>query len=254
VDRFSSADGQLDIRIGPNRFQLDRVQLDIAAPGRAVSGGVRFSDPIPWPVTLWSPGIMGPFAWIPWMECYHGVLGFDHQVEGEWQVDGTRVDWTGGRGYIEKDWGRSFPRAWVWMQTNHFAEPGTCLTLSVAIIPWLGTTFRGFIIGLRHGGRLYSFATYTGARIERLEIGDRTVDLAVRGSGHRLEVHALRSETGVLRGPSGTDMGVRVPESMLGRIRVRLVRQRRGEGQLLFEGEGRNAGIEVVGETDRLLL
>ncbi|MCW5857485.1 MAG: hypothetical protein KIS63_04285 [Caldilineales bacterium] len=26
---------------------------------------------------------------------------------------------------MEKDWGQSFPAAWVWMQTNHFGAAGT---------------------------------------------------------------------------------------------------------------------------------
>ncbi|MCK7537696.1 MAG: tocopherol cyclase family protein [Marinilabiliales bacterium] len=30
------------------------------------------------------------------------------------------ADFSGGRGYIEKDWGHSFPSAYVWMQSNHF--------------------------------------------------------------------------------------------------------------------------------------
>ncbi|WP_243392439.1 MULTISPECIES: tocopherol cyclase family protein [unclassified Mesotoga] len=30
------------------------------------------------------------------------------------------IDLTGGKGYIEKDWGRSLPDAWIWMQSNNF--------------------------------------------------------------------------------------------------------------------------------------
>jgi tocopherol cyclase len=40
-------------------------------------------------------------------------------------VGGRRVDFSGGSGYIEKDWGRSFPRAWIWAQSNTFTQPGT---------------------------------------------------------------------------------------------------------------------------------
>ena len=51
----------------------------------------------------------------------------------------------------------------------------TSLTASVAIIPWLRGAFPGFIVGLRHDGQLYRFATYTGAAIERLELADTHV-------------------------------------------------------------------------------
>ena len=51
---------------------------------------------------------MGWFAWVPRMECYHGVLGFDHAVQGHIAVDGNTLDFNDGRGYIEKDWGYAF--------------------------------------------------------------------------------------------------------------------------------------------------
>jgi hypothetical protein len=85
------------------------------------------------------------------MECYHGVLSFDHGITGQLTVNGEIFDFNGGRGYIEKDWGQAFPKAWIWMQSNHFEQPGTCLTASVAIIPWLRSAFSGFVVGLWHG-------------------------------------------------------------------------------------------------------
>ncbi len=106
---------------------------------------------------------MGPYSFAPFMECYHGVLSFDHDMNGTLIMNGESVNFDGGRGYIEKDWGRAFPRAWVWGQSNHFDHPGTSITISVATIPWLRTSFRGFIIGLWHDRKLYRFATYTGA-------------------------------------------------------------------------------------------
>jgi hypothetical protein len=111
---------------------------------------------------------MGWYAWVPFMECYHGIVSLDHEIQGALQVDGQRVDFSGGRGYIEKDWGPSFPSAWIWLQTNHFGVPGTSLTASIAVIPWMRSSFSGFIVGFLHGGRLYRLATYTGAKVAHL--------------------------------------------------------------------------------------
>ena len=63
---------------------------------------------------------MGPYTFAPFMECYHGVLSFDHTIAGSLAVDGQELDFTGGHGYIEKDWGQAFPKAWIWTQSNHF--------------------------------------------------------------------------------------------------------------------------------------
>ncbi len=248
-ESFRAAPRELDISVGPNRFRRDAISLDIADEQRRMKGELRFSGGTAWPVSLTSPGIMGWYALVPFMECYHGVLSFDHTIDGGLAIDANQVDFTGGRGYIEKDWGQAFPKAWVWMQSNHFATPGTSLTASVAVIPWLGSAFIGFIAGLWHGGRLYRFATYTGARLEKQEVDDHTVRLQFsdKGSrGHRLEIEATRAQGGVLHSPERVAMLQRVTESLDATIRVRLIAQ--DTGQVLFDETGRNAGLEVVGE------
>jgi hypothetical protein len=139
------------------------------------------------------------------------------------------------------------------MQTNHFGQPGTSLTASIATIPWLGISFRGFIIGLWHNGVLYRFATYTGAQIERLAIDENEVHAVIADRRHRLVITARRAAGAVLRGPTGVDMAGRVPESLRATVTVRLSAPGRDSTPLIFEGSGRNAGLEVVGETSRLL-
>jgi tocopherol cyclase len=248
ADAFQAAEDRFDVRVGPNRFTPEQIELQIASAERTVTGALRFAGPTPWPVTLLSPGVMGWYAWVPWMECYHGVLSFDHEIRGGLTVDGQAIDFNAGRSYIEKDWGRSFPSAWVWTQTNHFGTLGTSLTASIAVIPWLGNSFLGFIIGLWHGGRLYRFATYTGARIEELTAEENRAGWVVRDRRHRLEVDARRDcgiQAGLLRGPTGLDMGGRVPESLQAQASVRLSTT---SNDVIFEGTGRNAGLEIVGE------
>jgi hypothetical protein len=252
-EALRAADGALDIQVGPNRFTPEQISLHIDDSERSLLGDLTFTALTPWPVTLTSPGAMGWFAWVPLMQTYHGVVSLDHTIEGTLSVSGDPISFNDGRGYIEKDWGRSFPDAWIWMQTNHFDQIGTSLTASIATIPWLGISFRGFIIGLWHGGSLYRFTTYTGAQMERLTIGEHEVYVAVSDRNHRLEITARRGAGGVLRGPTGADMAGRVPESLQATAMVRLSPGEGNGGQAIFEGRGRNAGLEVVGETSRLL-
>jgi hypothetical protein len=247
MEAFWAEKDVFDVHVGPNRFTEEQITLALESPEQTLVGELHFSSLTPWPVTLPSPGIMGWYAWVPRMECYHGVLSLDHEISGALTINGQTVDFGAGRGYIEKDWGRSFPAAWVWLQTNHFEEPGTSLTASVAVIPWLGSTFRGFIIGLWHEGRLYRFATYTGAQVAKLAVNETRANWVVRDRQYRLEIDANRDSgiwTGVLRGPTGLDMGGRVPESLQATVGVRLVRL--ADGRMHFSGTGRCAGLEIV--------
>jgi len=253
VGAFRAARKGLDIEIGPNRFTLTDISLAIESPDRSVQGLVSFTGVSPWPSTVIAPGIMGVFSWLPFLQTYHGVVSLDHGIRGVLTVDGDEIDFDGGRGYIEKDWGRSFPEAWIWMQTNHFDRDGTSFTASIATIPMPGFSFRGFIVGLWHERKLYRFATYTGARINELTIGDDQVHTLIQDRAYRLEVTARRAKGGILRGPTGLDMGGRVPESLRATVRVRLYAVTGDELCLIFEGTGRNAGLEVVGDPDKLL-
>jgi hypothetical protein len=251
---FSAAPRALDIRVGPNRFTTESLSLDIDTQEQALQGEVRFGALTPWPVTLLSPGIMGWYGWMPFMQCYHGVVSLDHTLHGALTVDGRLVDWTGGRGYIEKDWGAAFPSAWVWMQTNHFSQPSTSLTASIAMIPWIGSTFRGFIVGLWHQDRLFRWATYTGAQTEHLEVTETRVSWSMHDRHHRLEIEATRAESGLLLGPTERDMGVRVPETMRASAHIRLSeRSRGGQWVSILQDTGRNVGLEVGGNLQDLL-
>jgi hypothetical protein len=185
------------------------------------------------------------------MECYHGVLSLNHTLAGHLKVNGSRLDFGGGRGYIEKDWGQSFPSGWIWMQTNHFGMPGISLTASIAMIPWIGYTFPGFIVGLLVNGTLYRFATYTGAVTRRLEVLGEVVDWTIEDALYRLRLVGHRATSGRLRGPSKVDMGRPGPETMNASVDVTLTAQR--DGTELFRGTGRYAGMEIAGELTGLL-
>jgi hypothetical protein len=260
ANAFHAAPDRFEVTIGACRFTQEHIALQLGRPEQTAYGEVHLRGLTPWPVRLRSPGIMGPLGWLPNLECNHGVISLDHRLCGTLVIDGAVVEWEGGRGYIEKDWGASFPSAWVWMQSNHFARAGTSLTASIATVPMgvgsLVRSFRGQIVGLWHEERLYRFATYTGARVEQLVLDDESVTWVVRGrcAGglYRLEMRAWRAEGGALRGPSLSDMGVRVSETLSARIEVRLSRLRGRRSELVLEDTGRYAGLEVVGNLERL--
>jgi tocopherol cyclase len=236
---------------GHSIFTAAGIRLEVDGPELPVRGEVRFREIKPWPVTVTSPGIMGWYAWAPFMQTYHGVVSLDHGLEGTLEIEGNQVDFTGGRGYIEKDWGRSFPDAWIWFQTNHFGGVGTSLTASIAVIPWLNRSFPGFIVGLWHRERLYRFATYTGAQTEQLDIREREVEWTIVDDTYRLQMVATRPQGTRLQAPTTGGMDRRIGETMNARVDVRCTEL--SSGRVVFAGTGRHAGLETEGELARLL-
>lgn len=250
MSQFTARSDTFAVQIGPNRFSRGGVVLDL--PDAGLAGRVDFAQPLdPWPITLRSPGAMGWYAWVPFMECYHGVVSFGHGLSGRLTHEGRELDFTDGRGYIEKDWGQAFPAGYVWMHSNHFDDPGVSLMASAAIIPWLRGSFPGLLTGLRHQDRLYRFASYTGARIRQLQLDDEHVRLTMASpDGVTLQIRATRPGGAFLHAPVRTQMHKRVEETLDSTIRLRLTDDR---GRLLLEDTGTCAGLEVHGDVARLI-
>lgn len=250
---FSASEKEFDVRIGANRFTSEYLSLNIKDAGKNIRGELHFDSLTPWPVSLLSPGIMGWYAWAPFMECYHGIVSLDHSIRGILRFADNEINFTGGRGYSEKDWGRSFPSAWVWFQSNHFPEAGISLTASVAVIPWIRKPFPGFIVGFWHAGELFRFATYTGAWIEHFRITDKDVALNVRDRQFRLAIFASKSEGGLLHAPTTMEMDRRISETLTASVDVKLTRLDARERVTIYEGIGKHAGMETNGDLQRLV-
>lgn len=76
------------------------------------------------------------------MACKHGVISMHHQVNGTLTDASTHIlTFKQDHGYIEKDWGHSFPEKYIWSQANHFPKKQTSLIVSVATILLLTASF-----------------------------------------------------------------------------------------------------------------
>lgn len=250
IEAFEAHARRFDVRIGENHFTTDGFSLAIDDPVRPIYGQVGFHERVPLPVSLYNAGIMGPFAYIPFMECYHGIVGMQYELSGGLNLAGREVSFTGGRGYVEKDWGTNFPSAYVWMQTNHFQTPETSLSASVARIPLSVLNFTGLIVALWHQGMHYRWATYTGARLEKLHIDEAEVAWTLAGWNTRLTMVAQRQAGGLLKAPLRTEMHKRVDETMQSAVHVRLETR---DGRVLLDDTGTCAGLEVYGDIERLV-
>jgi tocopherol cyclase len=252
IDEFRADEKTFDIDIGGNHFSLDRVRLDIDRDGAAIKADLKYGNIRSWPVSLLCPGAMGWYGLLPMMECYHDVLSFNNSIEGFFELNGRKYDFTGGKGYMEKDWGTSMPSSWIWMQTNHFGDTDTSLFGSIANIPWLGHHFIGYLFGFLLDGRIYRFTTYTGAKLKGLKLDGNRITFSIEDSQYRLEIKGERAGGGApLIAPMMGEMSVKIHENLKSEIHLAL-HEKKGRG-LLFTGAGKNAGLEYVGDMSELI-
>lgn len=244
-DEFRFSSKHFHVEIGDNIFTGNKMKLDIRQDGILIQGTLEFHNIIPYPRKLFIPGIMGPFSFLPFMQCYHGVINIQHMVTGKLNIGDNKLDFSPGQGYIEKDWGESFPDWWVWIQSNHFAEEKASFMFSVARIPMLGSHFTGFLLYIYVEGRFFLFTTYNGAKISHLEINKGTIMIKIKNRQYMVEITGLYREGGALKAPRKGIMERRITESVSSDISVILEDH---NGNLIYKGQGRNAGIEIVGE------
>ena len=113
---------------------------------------------------------MGPLRFLPFLECKHTVLSMFHNISGKLIIGGKEYNFKNGRGYIEGDYGKSFPERYFW--THSFLGKlggNSSVFASAAIIPYLGVKHTGTVCIIYHNGREYRLASYLGARIVSFE-------------------------------------------------------------------------------------
>jgi len=250
VKQFSCSTSNYNLHIGSNYFSLQKVILDIESEMLTIKGQVTAANLKPWPVTLFEPGCMGWYAYVPTMECFHGILSMDHSLNGEIEFNGSNYDFAGGRGYIEKDWGRNFPENWIWAQSNNFTNNDLSITASLATIPWKNTAFAGFIVGLYYNSKLYRFTTYRNTVTQEIHYESNKFYWKLKQKNLTLELTIEKGhKPGLLYAPGKIDMVPRVHEYLDGSIYLKLY----DHIETILEDHATSAAIEIIGDTNKLI-
>ena len=191
----------LCVKIGNCIFSERGINLDFQSDDLTLKGALDFED--------FSPigyDIMGPFKYVPFMQCRHSVYSMCHKINGQIKVNDQPYKFENGIGYIEGDRGRSFPKKYIWTQC---CFENNSLMLSVADIPFLGIRFTGIIGVILLDGREYRIATYLGAKIK--QVNKNTV--TVKQGNFEFTAKLLKKNAHPLAAPSNGDMCRTIHES-----------------------------------------
>ncbi|MBK7174862.1 MAG: hypothetical protein IPH84_16915 [Bacteroidales bacterium] len=248
IEDFYFSGEEFAIRIGKNYFSSEKIILDLEDH---LQGEVHFANRLELPEKkILNAGIMGWYRFVPFMQCYHGVVSLNHELEGSIRLNNKDILFNKGKGYIEKDWGSSMPSAWIWMQSNNFNQKSASFMLSVATIPWLGGTFTGFLGFFSQDSTIFRFATYTHARLKILNHGTDSLSINIRDKKYTYIIEAIRTNSGLLQAPVLGSMDRRIPESIDARLKLKIMDH---EGNILFSDSTSIAGLEMVGDLGKLI-
>ncbi len=189
------------IKIHNNIFSFNGLKIDIKDPEMKISGEINYEN-----LTPLKSDVMGFFKYFP-MQCRHGIISMHHNLKGYIDINNQHIEFADGLGYIEKDSGRSFPKNYIWIQSNDFKEKCSVI-VSIADIPFVGFEFRGFICAVWYQGKEYRMATYNGAKI----ISCTRNEVIIKNNKCRLEIYISGGNSHSLNAPSSGKMTRKISE------------------------------------------
>ncbi len=233
---FHSERDRFEIRIGDNFFSTERVRLDMG--GIDLKAELDYGETMQLKNSFLSPSIMGPFSYIPSMQCNHGILSLRHDVDGFVSCGKRHMEFAGANGYIEKDWGVAFPKSWIWMQCEDRQSAFMC---SIAHIQYGFIRFTGLICVLFAQGRQYRFATYNGGKVRKLSVQGGEIEAELTRRDYTLKITAENTEFGSLKAPTKTGMNRVVSESLQAKYQISLFEN----DQSIYSGSFEYGGLEL---------
>ena len=232
------------IKVGNNFFSKTGIYIDIKDEFQNINiyGNIKYSNTKNINTNFLNPNIMGPFSYIPFMECNHAILSMYNKINGSINFNNNIISFKDNIGYIEKDWGSSFPKSYIWCQGNNFQKSNASFMLSIADIPFKLFNFRGIICVLIIDNKEYRFATYNNTKLVEYDITDNLINITLKKGSYSLNIKSTYDVGHKLSAPVKGKMEKDIFESISSLITVTLKKN----NVVIFSDISRNCGLEIV--------
>jgi len=239
IDDFKFNHNPFYIKIGNSLFSKERIYIDINDKKQKlkINGDITYSNNI-----NIKTNIMGPFVYIPFMECNHGVICMKNKANGLIKINNKRIKFNNGIGYIEKDWGTSFPKNYIWCQGNNFKNKDASFMLAIANIPFKFFNFKGVICSLIINGKEYRFATYNNTKIIKYDIKNNSINISLKKGKYILNIKSKQLNGHKLSAPIKGKMSKDILESITSVVNVTL----KENNNVIFSDTSTNCGLEII--------
>ena len=188
---------------------------------------------------------MGPFSYVPFMECNHAILSMQNDTQGEIYINHHKINFNNSIGYIEKDWGCSFPKSYIWCQGNNFQKSNASFMLSIADIPFKLFHFKGIICVLMIDNQEFKFATYNNTKLIEYNVNSDLLNITLQKGNYELNIKSTYSNGMKLVAPVKGKMEKEIFESITSSMDVTLKK----DNMVIFFDTSKNCGLEIVLES-----
>ncbi len=206
------------------------------------------------PVYGWGAqdGIQQPTAgWMSFLPIFEPgwqILIAHGRATGWIEWNGDRYHFNNAPAYSEKNWGRSFPEKWFWIQCNSFdSEPDLTLTSGGGrrkVLWWMESVA---MVGIHYRGQFYEFVPWN-AEIEWEIAPWGYWHLRSQNQQYAVELTATTDRPGKqLRAPTEGGLIPFCRDTMYGQVTLKLSERRNSGYQTILEATSSQGGLEIGG-------
>lgn len=200
------------------------------------------------PIYSWGIPSQATAGWLSYLPIFDPgwqVLMAQGRATGWIDWNGKRYDFDNAPAYSEKNWGRSFPQKWFWINGNCFEhEPDLAITAVGGKRQRLGSTEDVGLIGIHYKGQFYEFAPWNariGWKVQPWGRWEMTADNGV----WQVSLTGITTDEGTwVRVPTEDGLHFRCRDTLNGFISLIL---RDCQGQIHLKARTRLGGLEIGG-------
>jgi len=175
------------------------------------------------------------------LECFQEVIFME--ARSTFKIVYPKRTFSGvGKSYMEKTYGRNFPKKWVWLQSN-YGQKGSKLSFSVGLIPVLFFRVKGFFLILNYEGKEERLTSYNLSRVKVRILDEYSSMLIIKKGKTKVEIVFTSEDAVKLIGPRKHGlMSLDVFESITSKAGINVFKN----SQLIYNDVYENVGVELM--------
>lgn len=231
-----------------HKLLKNEIFLDLKEKDFTIKGEVSISgEPLIYPSKR-QKSMMGPIRYIPFLKNYYELICLNAPIQGFIQLNDENIDLMQGTAYIEKQWGREYPKVWVSAQCNCFKNHPITLMMRINRIALLWEYETVFSILINYRGRIELFSNYRGGHITKLYRYKSYVHVIITQKNKLLDLK-LFGEDGLELVEAKYTHGIKdIYQCSQGKIEIKIIEN----NHKIIEDIGYRCEVEMGGNTSKL--
>ena len=239
IDQYKPSKTSMECQYATTRFSKEGIDLSIKNDTLSINGKITFGEFKAFPSSKLSPGLMGYFSFIPFMESYFKLVSLHHSINGKITINDKIYNFDKGSSYIEKGWGKKFPDSWLMIHCNTFTEPDTSFFVTFSPVKIIGTTIIGIQCFIMYNNEIINFSTYNNGKITLFKRLNKTLNIEIKNDTHYLDITVIPKKYGRIRIPSFRNRELFNLESSDSTVYINLLKN----NNIIKSFEGKNASF-----------